>query len=264
MVVVVESGTVVVDTWVVVVVVTSVVVVVLLVVVEEVEDVDVDVLVEVDELDEVGCDVVGPGELVLVVVGLVVVGRGAPVVGVGPGASVVVDVSPGSAGVVVVGEGSGGNGPAPGTVVAGPNTMVVVVVPPSGAIEPPEDVIVEPTPVPDRGSSLPSPSANTCGDSPGSWSSNQLAPANTTRTARPAMRRTIAPEMRRPMTTLLRMEKPVSSDPLAARRSAICLASSPGLGLCRPLGWGNEAPFLSRRPVTRKLRRPQTHVNDRK
>ena len=252
------GGSVVVVVVISVVVVVPIVVVVLLVVEGGVEVVDVDVLVDVGRV------VVGPAGLVLVVVGREVVGPGAVVVGVGAEASVVVGVSPASAGVVVVGVGSGGNGPAPGTVVAGPNTMVVVVAPPRGATEPPEKVLVEADPAPAPESRSPSPSASTCGDAPGSRSSTQLAPANTTRTARHEMRRTIAPEMRRPMTTLLRMEKPVSSAPLAARRSAICLASSPGLGLCRPLGWGNEAPFLSRRPVTRKLRRPDTHVNDRK
>lgn len=185
----------------------------------------------------------------LVVVEAVVGGDedGVVVVGVVLPAGLVVVVVVGAGMVTLV---------ARGTVVAtGPSANVVVVEEsgPRGRSMGPGEVVVVLSVTAARPSPPMSPASNsraiTSGEVEPSRSSSQLAPATTPTTRSVTVNRTIAPDMRRPMKTLLRREEPVLEGEEAASRSAICFARSSGLGLFRRFGWGNGQSLLPAAPL---------------
>ena len=208
----------------------------------------------------------------IVVVGVEVVGAGWLVVGppVLPGvdgadvvtAGEVVDVGSGGTEVTgddVVVEAGGGNvttvaGPGAGAATGPGGTVVVLAKTAIGDAVAERNVVV--------GSRLEDPTSSPSICSPwtssaaGARSRSQLTPAKTANTSAPAARRTMTPEMIRPTTTLSRAENLRSIGSLRASRSAILLARSSGLCLCRPLGWRNEGSFRSSsRPWSRSYDR---------
>lgn len=138
--------------------------------------------------------------------------------------------------VVVVGDGivTAVAGPGSGAATGPGGTVVVLEKIAIG------DAVPEPSVVVDSAPETPSSSLSIC--KPWTWSSagarsrSQLTPAKIPNTSAPAARRTMAPEMIRPTMTLSRAENLRSMGSLRANRSAILLARSSGLCLCRPLG----------------------------
>lgn len=210
----------------------------------------VGVVAEVLDEEEVGGRVVGDEVDVGRVVGGLVTG---PVGDTGTEESDVVDS--GVVVVVVVVEVVGA-----GMVTRAPNTGTVVVVT-GPKTSPVVDVLANSetgsssTPRLDPGANVvPSPDgiseASTTGAPAPTRSMSQLTPATTANTTVPAASSTIVADMSRPMKTLLRTEnRVVDGASLAARRCAICLASSSRLTGRRPLGWGNRYSLLPAAPA---------------
>lgn len=95
-------------------------------------------------------------------------------------------------------------------------------------------------------SSLDTSNESTCAGSAEALPTSRSTPAKIPNTRTAAVLRTIAPDRSRPTRTLLRSENRFGvSSPVSANRAAICLASSSGLGLRGPVGWGNgQIPFV--------------------
>ncbi|HEX6300171.1 MAG TPA: hypothetical protein VF148_06885 [Acidimicrobiia bacterium] len=87
---------------------------------------------------------------------------------------------------------------------------------------------------------------STCGGSSAALSTSRSTPAKIPRTRTAAVLRTITPDTSRATRTLSRNEERfVLGWPPSASRAAIRLASSSGLGLRGPVGWGNgQIPFV--------------------